>query len=225
MTQVSTLFNKRWRDWVKWNPKVISEFESLEGRSLVREEGPSNRRQSYVAIKLALRALNDYNIVFSWHVFSSYCNSLIADKEKISRELLEANLRVELRDAEIAKLKNNAIDVDLVGGDSLLYGYSCNGRVKFGTSFCNINGQRPKSHKTSVPNLAIGFVVYASKENLQDVNRAIKRRFRVRGRLEHVDCGVSDLELFVTQYLEVMGFNYKKEVIQKLKLLNIFLHS
>lgn len=50
----------------------------------------------------------------------------------------------------------------------LLYAYVCNNLVKFGTSFCNKDGQRPKSHKTSVPDLSIGFVFYSSKSNLQN---------------------------------------------------------
>jgi hypothetical protein len=77
----------------------------------------------------------------------------------------------------LLNLKNKPIDVELGGGKFLLYAFECNNRVKFGTSFTNKNGQRPKSHKTSVPNLVIGFVVYSSKETLQELNKAIKKKF------------------------------------------------
>ena len=129
----------------------------------------------------------------------------------------------ELLEAEIAKLKNKPITIDLVGGKFLLYAYLCNNIVKFGTSFCNKNGQRPKSHRTSVPNLALGFVIYASKEHLQKLNKAIKDRFKMQGGSEHVNCKIHELERFAIDYLKIMKFEFKKEKIQTLKLLNIFL--
>lgn len=225
MTQVAKLFNKRWRDWAKRNATVINKFELLEGKSLTREVGPKNKVQTHVSIKLALRALSDYDDTFSWHVFTEYEKSFEFDKSKLLLDLHNIYKRVELLTAENSKLKNKAIDVDLVGGQFLLYAYMCNNQVKFGTSFCNKNGQRPKSHKTSVPNLAIGFVIYASKEHLTNVNKRIKEKFSIGGRFEHVNCTIDELEEFVTQYLELMAFQYKKEDIQKLDLLNIFLKS
>jgi len=98
-----------------------------------------------------------------------------------------------------------------------------NGIVKFSTSFCDKNGQRPKSHKTSVPNLALGFVIYASKEHLQKLNKAIKERFKMQGGSEHVNCKIHELERFAIDYLKIMKFEFKREKIQTLKLLNIFL--
>lgn len=105
----------------------------------------------------------------------------------------------------------------------MFYGYECNKKVKFGTSFCNKNGQRPKSRKTSVPNLALGFVVYSSKENLQKLNRAIKDRFDIKGKYEHINCEITELEEFVFDYLNFMKFDHKKENIHQLTLLNIYL--
>jgi len=136
--------------------------------------------------------LNDYDDAFSWHAFTQYQKSLQDDTSKVFLELQKVYQTVELLEAENAKLKNKSIDVDLVGGKCLFYGYMCNNQVKFGTSFCNKNGQRPKSHKTSVPDLAIGFVFYASKEHLQNLNKAIKDRFRIVGRFEHIN-GISRL--------------------------------
>ena len=107
----------------------------------------------------------------------------------------------------------------------MLYGYECNKKVKFGTSFCNKNGQRPKSYKTSVPNLTIGFVVYSSKDNLQKLNKAIKNRFKIKGKNEHLDDEISELEKFVFDYLDLMKFEYKKENIHQLTLLNIYLKN
>ena len=106
----------------------------------------------------------------------------------------------------------------------MLYGYECNKKFKFGTSFCNKNGQRPKSHKISVPNLAIGFVVYSSKDNLQKFNRVIKDRFNIKGKNEHINCKIIALEKFVFAYLNLMKFDYKKEDIHQLAMLNIFLN-
>jgi len=101
----------------------------------------------------------------------------------------------------------------------------CNNKTKFGTSFCNKDGQRPKSHRTSVPDLAIGFVIYASKEHLQKLNKAIKDRFRIISKLEHINCHIDEVGQFIIQYLNIMNFEYKQEDIQTLKLLNITLKS
>ena len=96
-------------------------------------------------------------------------------------------------------------------------GYECNKKVKFGTSFCNKNGQRPKSHKTSVPNLDIGFVVYSSKKNLQNLNKAIKERFNMKGKNEHINCEILVLEKFVFDmclfiFKTTLGVNTKSEM-------------
>ena len=77
-----------------------------------------------------------------------------------------------------------------------------------------------------MPNLCIGFVIYSSKSNLQNLNKAIKAKFAIQGRkTEHLNCELDDLESFVIQYLEIMSFPYQKEDIQKLRLLNIYLKS
>ena len=95
--------------------------------------------------------------------------------------------------------------------------------MKFGTSYRNKNGQRAKSHKTSVPNLDIAFIVYSSKENLQKLNKAIKDRFNIKGKNEHIDCEIIELEEFVFNYLDVMKYDYKKESKHQPDLLNISL--
>ena len=225
MTQVAKLFGRRWSDWSRWNQETINTFESLEGKPLVRKEGSKNRLQTYVAINLALRILSDYDNVLSWNVFTQYEKSLRNENCEIALELKRSYEKNDLLKATIAKLKNESMNIDLIGGEFLLYGYGCNNKVKFGTSFCNVNGQRPKSHKNSVPNLAIGFVVYASKSVLQKTNKAIKDRFRIIGKLEHIDCTIDELENFVIQYLNTMNFEYQKEDILKLKLFNIFLKN
>ena len=133
-----------------------------------------------MSLVLALRVLNDYDHVLSYQVFKLYEQDLLAKPKKITTELKNYRKKLEVAEAEIAKLKNKPIDVDLGGGKFLLYAYECNNRVKFGSSFCNKNGQRPKSHKTSVPNLAIGFVIYSSKETLQELNKAIKKSLKLK---------------------------------------------
>ena len=225
MTQVAKLFGKRWTDWSRWNKDIIDTYQALEGKSLIRKEGPKNKPQTYVNLTLALRILNDYDHVFSWNVFTQFEKSLRNEKSEVLLKLKNSYEKNALLEARIAKLENKSMNIDLIGGQFLLYAYSCNNQVKFGTSFCNVNGQRPKSHKNSVPNLAIGFVIYASKLVLQKTNKAIKDRFCVIGKLEHVDCEIEELEIFVTQYLDIMNFEYRKEDILKLKLLNIFLKN
>jgi hypothetical protein len=144
---------------------------------------------------------------------------VLAKSEKKIIELENYRKKLEIANATIAKLKNKPIDVDLGGEKFLLYAYECNNRVKFGSSFCNKNDQKPKSHKTSVPNLAIGFVVYSSKETLQELNKAIKSK------KEHLNCKIDELKEFVLDYLELIEFNYKEENIHELTKLNIFLES
>ena len=152
-----------------------------------------------------------------------YEQDLLAKPKKIITELKNYRKKLEFAEAEIAKLKNKLIDVDLGSGKFLLYGYECNKKVKFDTHFCNKNGLRPKFYKTFVPNLAIGFVVYSSKDNLQKLNRAIKDRFNIKGKNEHINCKIIALEKFVFAYLNFMKFDYKKEDAHQLTLLNIFL--
>lgn len=225
ITKTAKLFDKRWRNWKSRNSEVIKTFEALEGRTLVKEIGPKNKKQTFLSLILALRVLNDYDPVLSYHVFKFYEQDLLAKSEKKIIELENYRKKLEIANATIAKLKNKPIDVDLGGGKFLLYAYECNNRVKFGTSFCNKNGQRPKSHKTSVPNLAIGFVFYSSKETLQELNKAIKKKFKIKSRKEHINCKIDELKEFVLDYLELMEFNYKEEDIHKLTKLNIFLES
>jgi len=178
-----------------------------------------------LSLVLALRVLNDYDPVLSYQVFKLYEQDLLAKPKKIITELKNYRKKLEVAEAEIAKLKNKPIiNVDLGGGKFLLYGYECNKKVKFGINFCNKNGQRPKSHKTSVPNLSIGFVVYSSKDNLQKLNRAIKDRFNIKGKNEYINCKIIALEKFFFAYLNLMKFDYKKENINQLAMLNIFLN-
>ena len=224
ITKTAKLFDKRWRNWKSRNSEVIKTFEILEDRPLVKEIGPKNRKQTFLSLVLALRVLNDYDPVLSYHVFKFYEQDLLANSKEKKIEIENYRKKLEIANAKIAKLKNKPIDINLGGGKFLLYAYECNNRVKFGSSFCNKNGQRPKSHKTSVPNLAIGFVVYSSKETLQELNRAIKRKFKIK-RTEHINCKIDELKHFVLEYLELMEFNYKEEDIHQLTKLNIFLAS
>lgn len=171
-----------------------------------------------------MRVLCDYDETFSWHVCNLYQKELRKEQSTLSIKLKKLYEKIDLLVLENSKLKNKPIHVELVGGENLLYAYVCNNHVKFGTSFCNKNGQRPKSHKTSVPDLAIGFVIYASKKNLIKLNKKIKERYRITG--EHIyNNNINKVEKFVIEYFELMRYNYKKESIQQLKLLNIFLKS
>lgn len=225
ITKTAKLFDKRWRDWKKWNSRIIETFEILEGRKLIKEIGQKNKKQTFLGLTLALRVLNGYDPVLSYHVFKLYEQDLLTkSKEKIT-ELENYRKKLEIANARIAKLENKPIDVDLGGGKFLFYVYECNNRVKFGSSFCNKDGQRPKSHKTSVPNLAIGFVIYSSKEALQELNRTIKKRFKAKTRKEHLNCKIDKLKKFVLKYLKIMKFSYKEENIHELAKLNIFLAS
>ena len=231
ITQAAIKLEKRWRNWKRWNFKTIEIFEKLAGRKLMRETDDKRNPQTFLALVLALRVLNDYDAVLSYQIFGLYEQELLSNPSRIHTELeslyKQSQQRIEILEATVAKLSNSAIDVDLKQGKYLLYAYVCNQKVKFGTSFTNKNGERPKSHKTSVPDLCIGFVIYTSKENLQELNRAIKKRFKTKKgfnpRKEHLDCSITDLEEFVFTYSDVMDWDYIKEDIHRLKRLNIFL--
>lgn len=227
ITQLALKFGKKWKAW-KWrNKQVIADFELLEGKSMVRESGPKNKVQTWLSFKLAMRVLSSYDNAFSWHVFSKFVQSMELDKVAFAIELDKVYKMNEILTAKNAKLEGKSIEVDLVGGDYLSYGYSCNKQVKFGNSFKNKNGQRPKSHKTAVPKLAIGFIIYSSKENLQTVNSALKKRYNITNRKEHLPEGVSvkDVENFMLDYMRLMNFEFKRECIHTLTLLNIYLQS
>ena len=223
ITQTAKKLNKRWRNWKKWNAKLIETYEELEGRALIRETDDKRNPQTFLSLVLALRVLNDYDPVLSYHVFKSYEQEILSDPTRVTAELLELKQKLQIADAKIASLEKSPINVNLEKGKYLLYGYECNDKTKFGTSFTNKNGQRPKSHKTSVPDLSIGFVIYSSKENLQELNKVIKSRFKTK--TEHLNCSVDDLEGFILEYCKLMEWEYRKEDIHTLKLLNIYLSS
>lgn len=147
------------------------------------------------------------------------------EQELILEKLREAYKKLELSAAQVAQLKNQSFKVNLNGGKCLFYAYLCNNHVKWGTSFTNVDGQRPKAHKTSIPNLEIGFVIYSSKENLQNLNKAIKIHFKIKTKREHLSCSIEELEKFVINYMDVMDFKSTREDVHKLNLLSILCKS
>jgi hypothetical protein len=127
-------------------------------------------------------------------------------------------------EALLASSQNRPVEPALLNHNFLAYGYECNDYSKFGNSFIHSNGQRPKSQKTSVPNLAVGYLIYASKEHLHDLNRANKKRYKLIGKNpEHAPCKIDELKSFIYKYMDLMKYPYIKEDIHQLKLLNIFL--
>jgi hypothetical protein len=181
--------------------------------------GARNRLQTLLEFKLALRVLDKYDLGFSQLLQSKHNESLKTESLTCLKK------KIELLNAEIALLKNQAIEVFLTGGPHLFYAYPCNGGVKFGTSYLNKNGARPKFHKGSVPNFAIGFVIYSEKRYLQLLNTAIKTKFRIVGNNERINCTLLEMQNFVTQYLKLMDFDFKKEDGHLIDLLNIFLRK
>jgi hypothetical protein len=113
----------------------------LEGRKLIRENNDDKRYpQTFLALILALRVLNDYDPVLSYQVFKLCEQELLSNSSHILIELDLSKRKIELLEAENAKLKNSAINVNLQEGKNLLYAYECNLKTKFGTSFTNKNG-------------------------------------------------------------------------------------
>lgn len=224
MTDLGKKLNKPWRTWKFNNKQTIAVFEILEGKKLLKITGPKNRPVTHVGLVLALRALSDYDHVLSYHIFKHYEKSLLESNSSSLKEIEELRKKLEVSEALLARSQNRPIEPALLDHNFLAYGYECNGHSKFGNSFVNSNGQRPKSHKTSVPNLAVGYLIYASKKHLQDLNRAIKKCYKLTGRNpEHAPCKIDELKSFVYKYMDLMKYPYIKEDIHQLKLLNIFL--
>ena len=227
MTQLGEDIKKPWRIWKFNNKRVIEAFEKLEQRPLtkviVTQKGSKKYRHTWVHLVLALRVLADFDHVLSYHIFKHYQQSLLLDQERHLIEVRELRQKIELGEALLAQVEGRKVEPVLLHHDYLAYGYQCNNKCKFGNSFVNSNGSRPKSHKTSVPDLAIGYLIYASKEDLRKLNKAIKTRFQVKGRVEHVSCTIDELTNFVYDYMDLMKCSYIKENIHQLKLLNIFL--
>ena len=222
MTQLSKQFNKLWREWRKRHAAVIDTFEKLEGRELIRVTGPKNKPQAFLSLPLALRVLSDYDPILSYQIFKRYSSELCSKNNELIEELALYRDKLELATATIAKLEKKRVSAFLTGGRSYLYAYACNSMTKSGTSYSNVNGQRLKSHRSSVPNLVVGFVVYAAKKHLQALQKAIKAKFNPLGSLEHLNVDVSTLETFVYWFLDGMQFPYTKESSHTLNLLNIF---
>lgn len=105
--------------------------------------------------------------------------------------------KIELGEALLAQMEGWKVEPVLLHRDYLAYGYQCNNKCKFGNSFVNSNGSRPKSHKTSVSDLAIEYLIYALKEDLRELNKAIKTRLKAKGRVEHVSCTIDELTNFM----------------------------
>jgi hypothetical protein len=224
MTQLGKDLNKPWRKWKFNNKKVIEVFELLEEKKLTKQIGTINKQHTWVSLVLALRALADYDHVLSYHVFKKYEQSLISSKEQYLDEIKKLEQQLEVGEALLAVAQGRKIEPVLLNHDFLAYAYECNGHCKFGNSFVNSNGQRPKSHKTSVPNLAIGYLIYSSKEHLQELNVAIKKSFKIKGAAaEHAPCKIEELRSFVYDFMRIMKYPYVEEDIHQLKLLNIFL--
>jgi hypothetical protein len=224
MTRLGKDLGKPWYKWKFNNPRVIEVFEKLEKKKLTKTTGPINRQHTWVSLVLALRVIADFDHVLSYHVFKHYVHDLMLDKDKHLGEIQELRQQLEIGEALLAVYENRKSKAPvLLSQDALAYGYECNNHSKFGNSFVNINGQRPRSHKTSVPDLAIGYLIYARKEHLQNLNKAIKQKFHIKGRVEHAPCRIEDLKEFVYGYMDLMGYPYIKEDIHQLKLLNIFL--
>ena len=170
----------------------------------------------------------DFDHVLSYHVFKHYIQDFTLDKNKDLGQKIDEIKRLrqqlEIGEALLAVSENRKCKAPiLLSHDVLAYGYECNNYSKFGNSFVNANGQRPRSHKTSVPDLAIGYLIYARKEHLQDLNKSIKKRFNVKGSVEHAPCRIEELKEFVYDYMDLMNYSYVKEDIHQLKLLHIFL--
>ena len=224
MTDLGKNLNKPWRTWKYNNKQTIAVFEVLEGKKLLRITGPKNRPTTYVGLVLALRVLSDYDHVLSYHIFKHYEKNLLESKSSSLEKIAELRKKLEISEALLAKSENRPVEPTLIDHNFLSYGYECNDESKFGNSFVNKNGQRPKSHKTSVPNLAVGYLIYSSKKHLQDLNRAIKKRYNITGKNpEHAPCKIDELKSFVYSYMDLMQYPYIKEDIHQLKLLNIFL--
>lgn len=223
ITNILKKLNRRWRNWTRTHKGTIEVFERFEGRTLIRETDCKKNPQTFLGLVLALRVLSDFDRVISYQIMKLYEKELLKHEPHLLDDLATLRERNEVLQAENAKLKNTPIIVDLILGTNLFYAYWCNNRTKFGTSYTNKKGERPKSHKTSVPNLCIGFVVYASKKNLQELCRQVKKRFN--SETEHVDCSVETLEAFVIDYCRLMNWEYVREDIHRLKLLNIYLAS
>ena len=227
MTQLGEDIKKPWRTWKFNNKRVIEVFERLEQKPLtkviVTQKGSKKYKHTWVHLVLALRVLADFDHVLSYHIFKHYQQSLLLDQERHLTEVRELRQKIELGEALLAQVEGRKVEPILLHHDYLAYGYQCNNKCKFGNSFVNSNGSRPKSHKTSVPDLAIGYLIYASKEDLRELNKAIKTRFKVKGRVEHVSCTIDELINFVYDYMDLMKCSYIKENIHQLKLLNIFL--
>jgi len=96
--------------------------------------------------------LSDYDDVLSCQVFTLYEKHVENFSSQVMIELDISKKKLQLAEFQISKLQNMPVDISLDGGKYLLYAYMCNSKCKFGTSFCNKKGERPKSHKTSFQN-------------------------------------------------------------------------
>ena len=224
MTLLGNDLGKPWKTWKFNNKLVIEAFEEAEKKKLTKTTGPINRQHTWVSLVLALRVIADLDQVLSYHMFKHYTQSLIFNKDKNSAEVQKLGEQLEIDKASLSVCENRKSKATiLLNHDALAYGYECNNYSKFGNSFVNANGQRPASHKTSVPDLAIGYLIFARKEHLQDLNKSIKEKFHIKGSVGHAPCKIEELKKFVYDYMDIMSYPYIKEDIHQLKLLNIFL--
>ena len=147
MTDLGKNLDKSWRTWKYNNKQTIAVFEVFEGKKLLKITGLKNRPTTYVGLVLALQALSDYDRVLSYHIFKYYEKSLLESNSASIKEIAELRKKLEISEALLAKSKNRPVEPTLINHNFLFYGYGCNDVSKFGNSFVNVNGQRPKATK------------------------------------------------------------------------------
>lgn len=83
------------------------------GKSKITSRNWDKRNpQTFLGIVLALRVLNDYDDVLSYQIFNLYKKELRSNPSTTLTELDSLKKRIEMLEAENAKLQNAAIDVN-----------------------------------------------------------------------------------------------------------------
>jgi len=183
-----------------------------------------NKPQTFVSILLALRVVHDLDSAASYLIHKQYEAFLKSSSKILEIEVVKYKEMCELLQKQKDALRNSTPALKLSHSGPYMYAFSCNTGTKFGTSYVNKDGQRLKAHKISVVQLQVGFILFASKEDLQFLNLSIKKKFKLVT-VEHLYCDVNTLERFLLEFITLMDIKYVLETKHALSLINIDLNT
>lgn len=199
-TEIAQFFNKRIRDWLRNNSKLVDAFQKMNGEVPIVKATRGGQGRTLISFDLLIAIAQSYNPQFAWVVSSWF-----------KQQCLEGNIRINQLELNLEKYLQKKPKIILRKGP-YLYGYLCNGILKAGDSLANSSGihSRTNSHACSVPRLNYSYIIYMSRSHIIRFRQLLKDRFdREQYNRDHFLCSAREAKAFITRYCKLMGWHYK----------------